>query len=227
MLHKTIKFIIHPIFVYAVIACLECIPYGSSLDKKIYHEMPKVGDNFGTVESEAIFYYSGKGKYAYPNPECFLGSGNPPANTRYEDGGVKIITQEIADQIPMLGSMCDDQKQQTEPVIPNERNTFINQATSTNYLLDHFSNVSHFMTYFIFSLSILFHRRKYKSNYWLVFGICFLGGALLEGVQHFFIPGRKAQLDDQLLNSVGALLGMLFFLVLKRTKIYQKYAVAF
>ena len=46
MLNKFKLVVINPLLILGVIAYLECIPYESDLGKKVYHEMPKVGDNF-------------------------------------------------------------------------------------------------------------------------------------------------------------------------------------
>lgn len=221
MLRKFFNLMIHPAFIYGCIFILECIPYDTSDNKegKGLHELPKVGDNFAIVESKAIFYYAGNGKYEYTSVDCYFGYGNPSFNAKYEDGGLKIIDKEIADKIPLLGNMCDKQDNQLVSIVANSRNTLVKKATSTNYLLDHFSEVSHFMTYFVLSLSILYHRRNRRINYWVVFGMCFLGGTLLEFIQHFFIPGRSASLDDQVLNSLGAFFGILFFLGFRNTRL--------
>ena len=221
MFRNIINIFIHPVFIYACIFSLECIPYDVSnqKEKKGLQEMPEVGDNFAIVESEAIFYYSGKGKFAYPSVECYFSMGNPPFNAKYEDGGMKIIDKEIADKIPLLGSMCNEKAKEPLKVVENERTTIVKKVTSTNYLLDHFSELSHFMTYLVLSLSILYHFRHRKINYLTVFGFCFLGGALLELIQHFFIPGRSAGLDDQILNSCGAIFGIIVFWSLRKTRL--------
>ena len=77
MLQKVFYILIHPLLIYAVIAALECIPHESHLGEKVYHEMPKVGDNFQIVGDLEVYYFNGKGKYSYTTPDCYFGFGNP------------------------------------------------------------------------------------------------------------------------------------------------------
>jgi len=196
-----------------VIAALECISYNPMSEKIILNEMPKVGDNFGIINDQSIYYYSGKGKYSYPSADCYFEHGNPAFDTSYEDGGVKTIAKSIADQIPLLGSMCGTEEIE---VVASKNNSVLKKYSSTNYLLDHFSNISHVLSYLILSFSILFYYKSRKNKNWIAFWACFLGGGLLEGVQYFFIVGRTASYEDQALNCVGAVLGIVLFWTFKK-----------
>lgn len=207
------KVVFHPVFIYLLIAALESIPYKPNSEKIILNEMPKIGENFGIINDQSIYYYSGKGKYSYPSVDCYFGNGNPSFDTPYKDGGIKTISKSIADQIPLLGSMCGAEKVK---VVANKNNSVLKKYSSTNYLLDHFSNISHVLSYLILSFSILFYFKSRKSKYWIAFWACFLGGGLLEGVQYFFIVGRNASYEDQILNCLGAIIGIVMFWTFKK-----------
>lgn len=219
MLHKTIKILIHPVFIYVIIALLECIPYRSELGKKVYHELPKVGDNFKSKTEDPIYYYNGQGKYIYSSADCYFKLGNPSWATSYKEGGIKTIDDDIAQSIPMLGDMCDDGKK--TPVKNNPPQT-VNKFFSVYYLLDNFSGISHLMSYLILTFSILFHKRRTVSKYWFAFIASFLGGALLELIQECFIEGRHASTDDLLVNNIGSLVAVILFWVLSKTRFYQR-----
>ena len=126
--------------------------------------------------------------------------------------------ESIAAKIPLLGNMCEDKA----AIIESKKEPSADRFLSTNYLLDNYSKMSHFISYLILAFSILYHYRKRKINYFIVFGLCFLGGGLLELVQEFFIVGRSASLEDQYLNCEGALLGMLLFWSISKTP-FSKY----
>jgi VanZ family protein len=218
MLQKVFKIIIHPIFIYAIIAFLECIPFYPNAPKVVLHEMPKAGDNFGIPNSEAVFYYSGKGKYAYTSGDCYFSHGNPTFDISYKEGGIKTIDKVIADKIPFLGSMCDDEKKVTVKNNSFEKGYFF----STNFLLYYFSGVSHIICYFVLALSCLYYLRSRKNKYLVTFLAIFIGGAVLEFVQEIFIMGRNASIEDQVSNCFGAVLGMLLFWMLLKTRFFQK-----
>lgn len=213
MFRKLKKILIHPIFIYAVIAMLECIKYDDHTF--VQNVMPNVGDNFKTKDSDAVYYFSGTGKYSYSSIDCYFSYKNPPFELSATEGGIKTINASIADNIPLLGGMCDHQKIKTEKI-----NTYspIKKYFSTNYLLFNFSNASHIISYFIFVFSILFYIKTTKNKYWIAFGLCFIGGGLLELVQKFFIEGRTASFEDQLLNCLGAILGIMLFCFFQKSK---------
>jgi hypothetical protein len=211
------KLVFQPLFIYTIIAMLECISY--NVDKPVVlNEMPKIGDNFGTIGSPTVYYFSGKGKYTYPSAECFLSYGNPPFSTNYKEGGIKKINKEIADRIPLLGTMCGIKKTNIKK---SKTTPSIKRFFSTNYLLDNFSNISHVLSYLILALSIAFHFKSHKNKYWLAFILCFIGGASLEFVQKYFIVGRTASFEDQFLNCVGAVLGISLFWILKKYNFFK------
>ncbi|WP_309642449.1 VanZ family protein [Flavobacterium sp.] len=218
MVRKIVKILIHPIFIYAVIASLECIPYESDLGKKVYHEMPKIGDNFKKKGDLGVYYYTGKGKYSYATPDCYFSFGNPSWGAKYEDGGIKTVDAEIANQIPLLGTMCDEKSK----VIFVKSIATKEKIYSTNFLLNYFSGVSHLLSYLVFSLSILYHLRSQKNKYWVAFVTVFIAGGLLEFVQEFFIEGRNASFEDQNSNCLGAIIGIIVFWTLSKIKFSQK-----
>lgn len=219
MRSKLIAIIIHPIFIYFIIAFLECIPYHSNSKSVVLLEMPKVGDNFRAENNEAVYYYSGKGKYGYPSIECFYSFGNPTFDLDYKKGGIKTIEKSIAERIPLLGSMCDKDQMKIDVQEPKSP---LNQYLTLNYLLFNFSNISHILFYILLAFCTIFHFRTSDYKYWLGFIACFLGGALLEFIQYFFVFGRSASWEDQALNTIGAIVGILLYSLLGRTKILHK-----
>ena len=53
------------------------------------------------------------------------------------------------------------------------------------------------------------HKITIRSKkYWIAFIVSFIAGGLLEFVQKFFVVGRSASIDDQLRNTIGALLAV-------------------
>ncbi|MFZ4435952.1 MAG: VanZ family protein [Flavobacterium psychrophilum] len=204
MLNKIISFFIHPLFILGVITCLECIPYKSDLGKIVVHELPKVGDNFQIAGDLAVYYYNGKGKYSYETSDCYFSFGNPAWSAKYEDGGIKTVDAQTANAIPLLGNMCDSSTHiNFEKNIPSQKFNF-----STNVLLENFSNISHVACFFLFTLSLLYYFRFHPKQYWIAFAASFVAGGTLEFVQKFFVVGRSASIDDQLRNTLGALLAL-------------------
>lgn len=211
-MRQFLKVIIHPLFVYLIIVILECIPYTSH--QLVLHEMPKAGDNFKTPENSAVFYFDGKGMYSYSSPECFFKFGNPPFQTDPKDGGIKLIDAKIVHTIPFLGDMCDEKK--SKSVYSRAKSPFYQKYLSTNYLLDNFSEVSHLFFYTFWSLSLMFYFKANQRKYLWTFVICFTGGAVLEFVQLYFIEGRNASYEDQVLNCLGAVIGIILYWIYKR-----------
>lgn len=218
MRSKFIAIIIHPLFIYFIIAFLECIPYHSNSKSVVLHEMPKVGDNFREENNEAVYYYSGKGKYGYPNIECFYSFGNPTFDVDYKNGGIKTIEKSVAERIPLLGSMCEKDQMKVDVQKPKSP---LNQYLTINYLLFNFSNISHILFYILFACCTIFHFRTSAYKYWFGFIACFFGGALLEFIQYFFVFGRSASWEDQALNTIGAIVGILLYLVFSRSKLLR------
>jgi hypothetical protein len=216
MENRIFRFLIHPLFIYAIIAFLEIIPFRANSKEVILFEMPKVGDNFRVSGSETVYYYSSKGKYSYPSLDCYFSYGNPTFDIDYQDGGVKTIDKVIANKIPLLGSMCESEK---KTVREEKQKSFFTQYFSINFLLLKFSEIAHVLFYMLFAFFTVFHFRALKHTYSIVFLVCFLGGAFLEFIQFYFVPGRYASWEDQALNTIGLLAGMLFFRVFGQTKI--------
>jgi VanZ family protein len=77
------------------------------------------------------------------------------------------------------------------------------------------------MSYLILALSISYHFKSRRNKYWLAFAGCFLGGGLLELIQKFFIVGRTASLDDQVLNCIGAVIGIILFWLLRKFNFFK------
>ena len=207
MLNKIISFFIHPLFILGVITCLECIPYKSDLGKIVVHELPKVGDNFQIAGDLAVYYYNGKGKYSYQTPDCYFGFGNPSWGATYEAGGIKTIDAQTANKIPLLGNMCGANSHIVfKKRIPNQEGYF-----ATNILLDNFSDISHVLCYLILTLSLLHFFRLHPKKYWFAFLLSFSAGVVLEFVQKFFVAGRSASIDDQLRNTIGAIIALVLY----------------
>jgi VanZ family protein len=177
--------------------------------------MPKVGDNFGVIDSDAVYYYSGTGKYAYPTLECYFSYGNPTFDVDYKKGGIKTIEKSIADRIPLLGNMCEEGQKQVQK--RNLTDSF-DKYLSKNYLLSNFSNISHVFFYILLACCIIFYFWTNNYNYWIGFLSCFIGGLFLELIQYLFIASRTASWQDQLLNTIGAIIGIIIYWTLDRFK---------
>lgn len=209
MIKKLLFIFIHPVFILLVITGLECIPYASDLGKTVVHELPKVGDNFQVAGDLAVYYFNGKGKYSYGSAACYFSYGNPSWYTKYEDGGIKTIDAQTAQKIPFLGNMCDKTTHiSLKKSIPSRVNYL-----STNYLLENFSDLSHVLCYVLLSLSLLYHYRMHPKKNGIAFAVCFVAGGALEFVQKFFIVGRNASIEDQVRNTLGALIGLALYAV--------------
>lgn len=200
-----------------VIFILECI---STENNVVYNKMPKEGDNFRAVTSKEVFYFSKDGKYNYTSDECYFSHGNPPYSAGYRDGGIMLVTPQIADKIQFKGSMCTEQKPST---IEDKKLSFFDKYATTSFFLGHFSGISHVLFYLVLAFSTTYHFSNKKHNYILTFTLCFVGGGLLEVIQHFFVVGRSGSIEDQVLNSIGILLGMsLFWVVTKYNFLKEK-----
>ena len=218
MLNKIISFFIHPLFILGVITCLECIPYKSDLGKIVVHELPKVGDNFQIAGDLAVYYYNGKGKYSYQTPDCYFSFGNPSWGATYEAGGIKTIDAQTANKIPLLGNMCGANSHIVfKKRIPNQEGYF-----ATNILLDNFSDISHVLCYLILTLSLLHFFRLHPKKYWFAFLLSFSAGVVLEFVQKFFVAGRSASIDDQLRNTIGAIIALVLYGIIITIIPYKK-----
>lgn len=207
------KTILHPLFVYAIIALLSCLTRDDNAH--VLQEMPLTGDNFRTKDDGTIYYYNGAGKYLYTSAECYFSYGNPSFAKHYSQGGVKIIAQSFADRIPLMGNMCDDKKIAAAKtnIIIQKRNVIIpaEMYFSKGFLLANFSELAHVGCYMILALSVLLYIPGKRNKYLITFGLCLTGGIILEFIQHFFIFGREASFQDAAMNSMGTLAGMLIY----------------
>lgn len=208
---KTIKLFTHPIFIYLIITVLCCLPKGT----EVLNEMPIAGDNFKSNTSQTVYYFNGKGKFDYQSPDCFFKLGNPPFETNWQEGGIKTINESIVNQIPLMGNMCDSSQTQAIVISIKKVETPWYFYISKDYLLSKFSEVAHFISYLILSISLINHFKKSTNKYLIAISICLVGGIILEFVQHFFIPGREASNEDVVLNMLGCLLGVVFYLKCK------------
>ena len=224
MLNKIIRIIVHPIFIYLVIASLECRPYFSSADQTIYKGMPQVGDNFRASNEDTVYYFSGQGKYVYSSSACYFELGNPSYSASIKQGGIRIVEASVAKKIPLLGDMCKgdlkDIKQEKEITKKASKDSF-KRYLSFNFLIDNFSNIAHVLCYLLLACSLLHNLYHRKTKYLIAFIGCFLGGAILEGIQHYFIIGRTASWEDQISNTFGAVIGISVFWLLDRFKFIQ------
>jgi VanZ like family len=213
-LKKLKNILFNPFLIYLLISFLECIPVKSPI---IYSELPKEGDNFRSKSNEAVYYYSKDGKYSYTSQECYFNLGNPPFSATYEQGGIKMISDEIVNKIPLLGSMCEEV---VVAKIIKKDIPFSEKYLTVNYFLFSFSTFSHVFFYMLLAFSIIYHQSKSNKNYWFVFITCFIGGVFLELIQHFFIEGRNASFDDVLMNSIGAIIAILFYYLMNKKSLF-------
>lgn len=207
---KHLKIFFHPILIYFVIFLLECIPVKSP---DVLNEFPKEGDNFKSPDSFAVYYYTHNGKYNYTSPECYFKLGNPPFSATYEQGGIKTISTEIANKIPLLGSMCE---KNGITKIEKKEISFDKKYLTVNYFLDNFSTFSHVFFYMLLAFSILYQYRNNAKKYINAFVACFIGGGVLELIQHYFIEGRTATFDDLAMNTLGSIIAIATFWTLIR-----------
>lgn len=216
MLNKIKIIALHPVFIYLVIFILECIPIKTAF---VYNELPLEGDNFRTPTNEAVFYFSNNGKYAYPSPECYFELGNPPWSATYEQGGVKTVSNNIEASIPFRGFMCD---KVVVSKTPSVQLSFSEKYLIFSYFLVNFSTFSHVFFYMLLAFSLLMYLPYSKKSYWHTFILCFMGGGLLELIQHFFIEGRNAGYDDMLMNTLGSIIAIVFYYFLKKKFLFLR-----
>lgn len=210
------KLLFHPILIYTIIFFLECIPIKTP---EVINEFPKEGDNFKSPDSFSVYYYTNNGKYNYTSPECYFKLGNLPFSATYEQGGIKTISAEIANKIPLMGSMCGEK---VVAKIEKKDISFDKKYLTTNYLLDNFSVFSHVFFYMLFAFSILYQFRNNTKKYYHAFVACFIGGGLLELIQHSFIEGRTATFDDLAMNTLGSMIAIVTFGFLTKNKLLKK-----
>lgn len=216
MFKKTIETIFHPALVYIMIFILECIPIKKPI---VYNDKPKEGENFKTQSTDSVFYYIKKQKYFYESEECYFSFGNLPFNKTYEEGGIKVVTEDIAYSIPLGGPMCGDKK-----LVKTEKKSydFFEKYFNIGFFLMQFSAIAHFLAYVLLAFSTLYKFHQVKRPYWFAFFIGVFGGGLLEIIQHFFIEGRTASVEDMLLNTLGTLFGLLSFWLIDKYSLFLK-----
>lgn len=215
-LKKIKNIVIHPILIYIMIFFLECIPI---VRPTVFYTLPKDGDNFRTPTSEAVYYFTKNGKYSYTSPDCYFKLGNPPFSATYKQGGIKIISTEIADKIPLMGTMCGEV---VVAKIVNKEIPFSEKYLNVNYFLFSFSTFSHVFFYMLLAFSIIYYFSNNKNKYWFTFIFCFIGGSFLELVQHFFIEGRNASFEDVFMNSVGSIIAISIYFWLQKNSLFHK-----
>jgi len=81
---------------------------------------------------------------------------------------------------------------------------------------------AHFLAYFVLSFCVI-NSLKYfitnkKAMVITAWGIASLYGVIDE-IHQYFVPGRVCALSDMLINSAGALVGVLLFLLLSSKKV--------
>ena len=207
------KLLIHPLFIYAIISYLSCLTH-ENIDV-VYHDMPKIGDNFKTPNSPAVYYFDGKGKFSYKSIECFKSKGNPDFGTKYEFGGIKCVDENINSQIPLLGKMCDSAKVISKIEV-DKPSPPLKVYLDKNVLLDKFSEIAHFLCYTLLAMSLMNYFKSHKKRILYTFGVCFLGGVILEIIQGLFISGRHCSWEDVVLNCIGCGVGNGIYTILKK-----------
>lgn len=210
MIKKIIKIIFHPFLIYVLIFILECIPIKKPI---VYNDRPKEGENFKTESTDSVFYYIRRKKYFYESEECYFSFGNLPFNKTYKEGGIKVVTEDIAWSIPLGGPMCGDKK-----LVKTEKKSygFFEKYFNIGFFLMQFSAIAHFLVYALLAFSIRHKFHLMKRPYWFAFFMGFFGGGLLEIIQHVFVEGRSASIDDMILNTLGTLFGLLAFWLIKK-----------
>jgi VanZ family protein len=215
-LKKIKNIVINPILIYIIIFFLECIPIESPT---VFYTLPKDGDNFRSPTSEAVYYFTKNGKYSYTSPDCYFKLGNPPFSATYKQGGIKTISTEIVDKIPLMGTMCGEV---VVAKIVKKEIPFSEKYLNVNYFLFSFSTFSHVFFYMLLAFSIVYYLSNNKNKYWLTFIFCFIGGGFLELVQHFFIEGRNASFEDVFMNSVSSIIAISIYFWLQKRSLFHK-----
>lgn len=190
------KTIVHPIFIYLIIAILSCLSVGN--DEVILYELPHEGDNFKVSGLATVYYYRGGAKYSYEGQACFFSYPNPPFSTDYRQGGIKTIAAEIAEVIPLAGSMCGEKQRFKDKKMPQK--SYFSRA----FWLAYFSEIAHVLLYFLWGLSLLWYLKKEERLYLKTLIIVLFGGILLEIIQGVWITGRTASAMDIGWNMAGA-----------------------
>jgi glycopeptide antibiotics resistance protein len=77
----------------------------------------------------------------------------------------------------------------------------------------------------LLALSILYQFRNNTKKYYHAFAACFIGGGLLELIQHYFIEGRTATFDDLAMNTLGSIIAIVAFWTLTKYSSSFRYKV--
>lgn len=87
-----------------------------------------------------------------------------------------------------------------------------------NYLL---RKSTHFFAYFVLGILVLHALKKNKVNGFsalvLAFGICALY-AVSDEVHQLFVPGRGGKVTDVLIDSSGAIVGIVLYVVMRKNR---------
>ena len=77
--------------------------------------------------------------------------------------------------------------------------------------------IVHFVFYFVLTTLVIKWKTPLKSTlpYVIIFLLSSLYGALIEGIQKYFIPGRFFDIYDIYVNSLGSLISALILFIRK------------
>jgi len=89
------------------------------------------------------------------------------------------------------------------------------------FLIPYFDKIIHFTLYFVLFLLLINYVNKIinkaeKKAIIISFFICFFLGILTEIGQHYFPINRTADIYDLLINTIGIIIAIIFFILIKK-----------
>jgi VanZ family protein len=208
MLKSLFKLSFNPFFSAGVILFLSLFPFSADT---ISNQLPKEGDNFRYKKEKMVYKFENGVKRPYLSSEDFFSHNNPGFGTKYENGGILVVTKSVLESIPT-----------GEPVGRGLGSTETQIEYEPYRVLLSLDKMYHLLFYAWLSVACFFYFGSSYNKWGLA--IILLGfGAVIEVLQELFFIERSASLMDVFFNSLGILLGMFFvFWVEPRVKSIQR-----
>ena len=96
---------------------------------------------------------------------------------------------------------------------------------STKIAIPYLDKIIHGIIYAIFFivwlLYILKAKREIKGAYWVVSIVLFIYGIIIEVLQGSFVANRTQDYWDVVANTIGILVGIVLFYIIKKTFIFK------
>lgn len=80
---------------------------------------------------------------------------------------------------------------------------------------------AHFFAYFTLGILTTYALRKNRRQKWIAFFICVIY-AISDEIHQLFIPGRSGEIRDVLLDSTGALIGIILYVIIQKLLEWKK-----